>query len=110
MNDITRILNNLPTTDPKAAAELLPLVYEELRKLARAKMTNEVPNHTLQATALVHEAYLKLLGNEDQSWANRAHFFGSAARAMRTTPGVGSTARPGNTPPGRKVSRTTAAA
>lgn len=83
MNDITRILNNLPTTDPKAAAELLPLVYEELRKLARARMTNEVPNHTLQATALVHEAYLKLLGNEDQSWANRAHFFGAAAEAMR---------------------------
>jgi RNA polymerase sigma factor (TIGR02999 family) len=83
MNDITRILNNLPATDPNAAAELLPLVYEELRKLARAKMSNELPNHTLQATALVHEAYLRIVGNDEQSWANRAHFFAAAAEAMR---------------------------
>ena len=83
MNEITRILNNLPAADPKAAAELLPLVYEELRKLARAKMVNELPNHTLQATALVHEAYLRLAGNERDAWANRAHFFGAAAEAMR---------------------------
>jgi len=83
MHDVTRILNTLPTGDPNAAAELLPLVYEELRKLARAKMSNELPNHTLQATALVHEAYLRLVGNEDLSWANRAHFFSAAAEAMR---------------------------
>jgi RNA polymerase sigma factor (TIGR02999 family) len=83
MNDITRILNSLPATDPRAAGELLPLVYEELRKLARARMTNELPNHTLQATALVHEAYLRLVGDEEPSWTNRAHFFGAAAEAMR---------------------------
>jgi len=83
MNDVTRILNSLPPGDPSAAAELLPLVYEELRQLARAKMANELPNHTLQATALVHEAYLRLVGDEDPAWANRAHFFGAAAEAMR---------------------------
>jgi RNA polymerase sigma factor (TIGR02999 family) len=83
MNDITRILNALPAEDPSASAELLPLVYEELRKLARAKMSNELPNHTLQATALVHEAYLRIVGHEGQSWSNRAHFFGAAAEAMR---------------------------
>ena len=83
MNDITRILDKLPANDPNAAAELLPLVYEELRKLARARMANELPGHTLQATALVHEAYLRLLGNEQQSWANRAYFFAAAAEAMR---------------------------
>jgi RNA polymerase sigma factor (TIGR02999 family) len=83
MNDVTRILNSLPADDPSAAGELLPLVYEELRKLARARMSNELPNHTLQATALVHEAYLRLVGNEATSWANRAHFFAAAAEAMR---------------------------
>jgi RNA polymerase sigma factor (TIGR02999 family) len=83
MNDVTRILNSLPATDPSAAEELLPLVYEELRKLAQARMTNESPNHTLQATALVHEAYLRLVGDEESSWTNRAHFFGAAAEAMR---------------------------
>src|SRR3954469_6203509 len=83
MNDITRILNQLPANDPNAAREILPLVYEELRTLARAKMSNELPNHTLQATALVHEAYLRLVGSEPQPWANRAHFFSAAAEAMR---------------------------
>ncbi|HWN97612.1 MAG TPA: ECF-type sigma factor [Methylomirabilota bacterium] len=83
MNDVTRILNNLPTTDPNVAADLLPLVYEELRKLARARMSNELPNHTLQATALVHEAYLRLVGNDHSAWANRGHFFAAAAEAMR---------------------------
>ena len=83
LNDITRILQRLPADDPSAAGELLPLVYEELRKLARARMSNELPHHTLQATALVHEAYLRLVGNEDASWANRAHFFAAAAEAMR---------------------------
>jgi RNA polymerase sigma factor (TIGR02999 family) len=83
MNDVTHILNSLPANDPNVAAELLPLVYEELRKLARAKMSQELPSHTLQATALVHEAYLRLVGNREQSWANRAHFFAAAAEAMR---------------------------
>ena len=83
MNDITQILNKLPANDPNAARELLPLVYEELRTLARAKMSSELPNHTLQATALVHEAYLRIVGDEDPSWANRAHFFAAAAEAMR---------------------------
>ena len=83
MNDITRILNQLPANDPNAAREILPLVYEELRTLARAKMSNELPNHTLQATALVHEAYLRIVGTEEASWANRAHFFAAAAEAMR---------------------------
>jgi RNA polymerase sigma factor (TIGR02999 family) len=83
MNDVTRFLNKVAADDTDAAAELLPLVYEELRKLARAKMSNELPGHTLQATALVHEAYLRLLGDEDSSWANRAHFFAAAAEAMR---------------------------
>jgi RNA polymerase sigma factor (TIGR02999 family) len=82
MNDLTSILNN-PAQDGNAAADLLPLVYEELRKLARAKMSNELPSHTLQATALVHEAYLRLGGDERQSWANRAQYFAAAAEAMR---------------------------
>jgi RNA polymerase sigma factor (TIGR02999 family) len=83
VNEVTRILNRLPANDPTAAASLLPLVYEELRKLARAKMANELPNHPLHATALVHEAYLRLVGNDRVAWANRAHFFGAAAEAMR---------------------------
>ena len=82
MNEITRILHEAEH-DPAAAAELLPLVYEELRKLAHAKMAGELPGHTLQATALVHEAYLRLVGHEPRAWANRAHFFGAAAEAMR---------------------------
>jgi RNA polymerase sigma factor (TIGR02999 family) len=83
VNEVTRILNHLPANDPNAASSLLPLVYEELRKLARSKMANELPNHTLQATALVHEAYLRLVGNDHTAWTNRAHFFGAAAEAMR---------------------------
>jgi RNA polymerase sigma factor (TIGR02999 family) len=83
VNDVTHILNELPANDPSAAAQLLPLVYEELRKLARSRMSNEAPGHTLQATALVHEAYLRLVGNESSAWANRAHFFAAAAEAMR---------------------------
>jgi RNA polymerase sigma factor (TIGR02999 family) len=83
VNDVTRILNKIGAEDPSAAAELLPLIYEELRHLARARMANERPNHTLQATALVHEAYLRLTESEQSSWANRAHFFSAAAEAMR---------------------------
>jgi RNA polymerase sigma factor (TIGR02999 family) len=81
MNDLTHILNQAEGSN--APAELLPLVYEELRKLARARMAGESPGHTLQATALVHEAYLKLGGDEQRSWANRAQYFAAAAEAMR---------------------------
>lgn len=82
MNDVTLILSKIEAGDPVAAQELLPLVYEELRKLAAARMAVERPDHTLQATALVHEAYLRLVGTE-QSWEGRAHFFAAAANSMR---------------------------
>ena len=83
MSDATRILSALQQGDPNAAGELLPLVYEELRKLAARKMANEASGHTLQPTALVHEAWLRLVGSEHQHWQNRAHFFAAAAEAMR---------------------------
>src|SRR5947199_3226912 len=83
MSDATRILNAIGGGDSKAAQDLLPLVYQELRKLAAHKMAKEAPGQTLQPTALVHEAYLRLVGIEDQKWAGRAHFFGAAAEAMR---------------------------
>lgn len=83
MSDVTRILDRVQQGDPKAADELLPLVYEELRKLATYRMANEAPGQTLQPTALVHEAWLRLVGNENQQWNGRAHFFGAAAEAMR---------------------------
>ena len=77
------ILDRAQQGDPKAADELLPLVYEELRKLATHKMANESPGQTLQATALVHEAWLRLVRAPDHRWQNRAHFFSAAAEAMR---------------------------
>jgi RNA polymerase sigma factor (TIGR02999 family) len=84
VSDVTRILQAAQQGDPKAAEELLPLVYEELRKLAAAKMANEGAGHTLQSTALVHEAWLRLAGKDAQTpFANRAHFFAAAAEAMR---------------------------
>lgn len=83
MSDVTRILESIEAGNASAADELLPLVYEELRKLAAARMANESPNQTLQPTALVHEAWLRLTGNENVKWAGRAHFFGAAAEAMR---------------------------
>src|SRR5436189_4452670 len=83
MSDVTRILECAQKGDPKAAAELLPLVYEELRKLAASKMANEAPGNTLQPTALVHEAWLRLVGNDNPKFAGRAHFFAAAAEAMR---------------------------
>ena len=83
MNDVTRVLQSIEQGDPKAADELLPLVYEELRKLASWRMAREAPGQTLQATALVHEAYLRLIGQADQSWQNSRHFFSAAAEAMR---------------------------
>jgi RNA polymerase sigma factor (TIGR02999 family) len=83
MNDVTQILGAMQQGDPKAADELLPLVYQELRRLAAGRMANELPGQTLQPTALVHEVWLKLVGNEQQTWQNRAHFFGATAEAMR---------------------------
>jgi len=83
MSDITRILEAIERGEPKATDELLPLVYEELRKLAGAKMAQQSPGQTLQATALVHEAYLRLLGPEPVHWNSRGHFFSAAAEAMR---------------------------
>jgi RNA polymerase sigma factor (TIGR02999 family) len=83
MSDVTRILESIEHGDPKAADELLPLVYGELRNLAAQKMANEAPNQTLQPTALVHEAWLRLVGNAEPKFENRAHFFAAAAEAMR---------------------------
>jgi RNA polymerase sigma factor (TIGR02999 family) len=83
MSDVTRILARAEQGDPKAAAELLPLVYDELRRIAAHKMAGEAAGHTLQPTALVHEAWLRLGGDEQPGWQNRSHFFGAAAEAMR---------------------------
>jgi RNA polymerase sigma factor (TIGR02999 family) len=83
MSDVTRVLNAIDAGDPQAAAELLPLVYDELRKLAAARMVAEPAGQTLQPTALVHEAYLRLVGAEDRAWDSRGHFFAAAAEAMR---------------------------
>jgi RNA polymerase sigma factor (TIGR02999 family) len=84
MNEVTRILSAIDRGDPRAAEELLPLVYEELRKLAAHKLAREAPGITLDATGLVHEAYLRLVGHDDRGrWNDRGHFFAAAARAMR---------------------------
>jgi RNA polymerase sigma factor (TIGR02999 family) len=89
MSEVTRILSALDQGDPHAAAQLLPLIYDELRKLAAQKLAQENPGQTLEATALVHEAYVRLLGSEDaaagreQHWDSRGHFFAAAAEAMR---------------------------
>jgi RNA polymerase sigma factor (TIGR02999 family) len=84
MADVTRLLDAAAAGDTKAAADLLPLVYSELRKLAAARMIDEKPGQTLQATALVHEAFLRLVGGGDEpQWENRRHFFAAAAEAMR---------------------------
>src|SRR5262249_43201858 len=83
MTDVTRVLNSIGQGDPHAAGQLLPLVYDELRKLAAFKMANEAPGQTLQPTALVHEAWLRVTGGKEQDWDGRAHFFGAAAEAMR---------------------------
>jgi RNA polymerase sigma factor (TIGR02999 family) len=84
MSDVTRLLAAATSGDPRAAAGLLPLVYEELRKLAAARLAEEKPGQTLQATALVHEAYVRLVGGErPQGWNGRGHFFAAAAEAMR---------------------------
>src|SRR5688572_33194291 len=84
MNEVTRILKAIDEGDAHAAEQLLPMVYEELRKLAAAKLVQENPGHTLQATALVHEAYIRLVDVEEaQHWDSRGHFFAAAAEAMR---------------------------
>jgi len=83
MSDVTRILAAIEGGDAQASAELLPLVYGELRRLAAARLAQESPGQTLQATALVHEAYLRLLGAEGAAWQGRGHFFAAAAEAMR---------------------------
>ena len=84
MDEVTRILSAIERGDEQAAEQLLPLVYDELRKLAAQKLAREKPGQTLQATALVHEAYLRLVGSDpDQSWESRGHFFAAAAEAMR---------------------------
>ena len=83
VSSITHILTAVEQGDRRAADELLPLVYEELRKLAASRLAKEPPGQTLQATALVHEAYLRLVGSEPIQWDNRGHFFGAAAEAMR---------------------------
>jgi RNA polymerase sigma factor (TIGR02999 family) len=89
MSELTRILSAIEQGDPHAAAQLLPLVYDELRKLAAARLAREAPDHTLDATALVHEAYVRLVASplreegEEPRWDNRGHFFAAAATAMR---------------------------
>jgi RNA polymerase sigma factor (TIGR02999 family) len=83
VSDVTRILNAIERGDAKATDGLLPLVYEELRLLAAQKLSHEPPGQTLQATALVHEAYIRLVGDAPQSWNSRGHFFAAAAEAMR---------------------------
>src|SRR3954453_3727607 len=83
MADVTQILSALEQGDPRAAEQLLPLVYDELRRLAADRLAREAPGPTLQATALVHEAYLRLVGSQDPGWNGRGHFFGAAAEAMR---------------------------
>jgi len=83
MNEITLVLQSMGRGEGGASEELMPLVYEELRRLAAARMAREAPGQTIQATVLVHEAWLQLVGNGDRHWQNRAHFFGAAADAMR---------------------------
>ena len=84
LSDVTQILSKIESGDPAAAEQLLPLVYDELRKLAAAKLAHEKPGQTLQATSLVHEAYLRLVDSEKaQQWSSRGHFFGAAAASMR---------------------------
>src|SRR5256885_3229638 len=83
MADVTQILSAIEAGDPHAAADLLPLVYDELRRLAAQRLAQERPGQTLQPTALVHEAYLRLVGKAEQRWDGRGHFFAAAAEAMR---------------------------
>ena len=105
MSDVTRLLTQIEQGDPLAAAELLPLVYDELRKLAAARLAREKPGQTLDATALVHEAYLRLVDSSTApNWNSRGHFFGAAAEAMRRIL-VDSARRKKSTKAGGKVAR-----
>lgn len=83
MSDVTRILNSYSPEDPKAAEELLPIIYQELRRLAASKMASQPAGQTIQATALVHDAWLKLAGRSERQWENQRHFLAAAAEAMR---------------------------
>src|SRR5262245_5705742 len=83
MSEVTRILSAIEQGDPSAAEQLLPLIYDDLRRLAAQKLAQERPGQTLQATALVHEAFLRLVGDSEQRWDSRSHFFAAAAEAMR---------------------------
>jgi RNA polymerase sigma factor (TIGR02999 family) len=83
MSDVTQILSRIDSGDPTAAEQLLPVVYDELRRLAAARLAHESPGQTLEATALVHEAYLRLVGSQEQKWDSRRHFFAAATEAMR---------------------------
>jgi RNA polymerase sigma factor (TIGR02999 family) len=83
MNEVSQLLNAIDQGDPHAGGQLLPLVYDELRKLAARKLAHETPGQTLQPTALVHEAYLRLIGDAERHWDGRGHFFAAAAEAMR---------------------------
>jgi RNA polymerase sigma factor (TIGR02999 family) len=83
MSDVTQVLQAIQRGDGRASEELLPLVYHEMRQLAAARMAQEAAGQTLQATALVHEAWLRMVGAGERTWQNRAHFFGAAAEAMR---------------------------
>lgn len=83
MSRVTKLLQSIEAGDPQATDHLLPIVYDELRKLARQRLANERPGNTLQATALVHEAYVRLVGNTEVDWSGSGHFFGAAAEAMR---------------------------
>jgi RNA polymerase sigma factor (TIGR02999 family) len=83
MSDVTKIMGAIDAGDAQASAELLPLVYAELKRIAAAHLAGERAGHTLQPTALVHEAYIRLIGNDNPKWQSRAHFFGAAAEAMR---------------------------
>jgi len=83
MSDVTRILAAIERGDVRAVDEFFPLVYEELRRLAAVRLSKELPGQTLQATALVHEAYIRLVGAEEQNWSSHSHFFAAAAEAMR---------------------------
>jgi RNA polymerase sigma factor (TIGR02999 family) len=83
MSDVTLIFKAIESGDPQAASELLPLVYQELRRIAAARLGHEKPGQTIQATALVHEAYLRLVGQDEPKWQSRGHFFAAAAEAMR---------------------------
>ena len=89
MSEVTRILSAIEEGDPHAAEQLLPLVYDELRRLAAQKRAQERPGQTLQPTALVHEGYLRLVENNCRSWDSRHHFFAAAAEAMRRIPSAG---------------------